>query len=209
MMTELVELFPRLRELKRAEKLHVIQFLVSELAQDEASLIQPGLEYPVWSPYAAFDAANVMLQASRRPRAMTMLNARRYPFVAADTLLGEASLRPYLPLTLRYRDRTLTATGLLDTGAAVNVLPWRVGLELGATWEQQTTALQLTGNLAQSEARLLLVSALVVPFPAVRLAFAWTKAEQVPLLLGQVNFFMEFNACFYRSELAFEVSPKA
>ena len=137
-----------------------------------------------------------------------MPNAQRYPFVAADSALGEASLRPYLPLTLTYQARTLATVGLLDKGAAVNVLPYRVGVELGAVWEQQTTSLQLTGNLAQSEARLLLVSVLVGSFPPVRLAFAWTAAEYVPLLLGQINFFMEFNACFYRSELAFEVSAK-
>jgi len=137
-----------------------------------------------------------------------MRNAQRYPFVAADSALGEASLRPYLPLTLTYQARTLATVGLLDTGAAVNVLPYRVGIELGAVWEQQTTSLQLTGNLAQSEARLLLVSMLVGSFSPVRLAFAWTAAEHVPLLLGQINCFMEFNACFYRSELAFEVSAK-
>ena len=63
MSTELVQLFPRLRDLKRTEKLYVIQFLVSELAQEEAELMQPGVAYPVWSPYDAFDAATVMLQA--------------------------------------------------------------------------------------------------------------------------------------------------
>jgi hypothetical protein len=63
MSTELVQLFPRLRDLKRAEKLYAIQFLVSELAQEEAGLIQPGVAYPVWSPYDAFDAAEVMLKS--------------------------------------------------------------------------------------------------------------------------------------------------
>lgn len=63
MSTELIQLFPTLRELKRAEKLYVIQFLVSELAQEETSLLQPGVAYPVWSPYDAFDAAAVMLNA--------------------------------------------------------------------------------------------------------------------------------------------------
>jgi hypothetical protein len=137
-----------------------------------------------------------------------MPNAQRYPFVAADSTLGEASLRPYSPLTLTYQGQTAVTAGVLDTGAAVNVLPFRIGVELGAVWEQQTTVLQLTGNLAQYEARLLLVSAIVVPFPSVRLAFAWTEAEHVPLLLGQVNFFLEFRVCFYRSQLAFEVTPK-
>jgi hypothetical protein len=63
MSTELTQLFPSLRELKRAEKLYVIQFLVSELAQEETPLLQSGVAYPVWSPYDAFDAAAIMLNA--------------------------------------------------------------------------------------------------------------------------------------------------
>ena len=137
-----------------------------------------------------------------------MADFLRYPFVAADSELGEASLRPFLPLTLSYRGKAVEAAGLLDTGAMVNVLPYQLGVDLGAVWEQQTNALQLTGNLAEYEARVLIVSAQVDQLAPVRLAFAWTQAENVPLLLGQVNFFMEFNVCFYRSQLAFEVSPK-
>jgi len=99
-------------------------------------------------------------------------------------------------------------SGLLDTGATVNVLPYQVGLDLGAVWEQASVPVQLTGNLAQFEARALIVSALVGRFAPVRLVFAWTQATNVPVLLGQVNFFMEFDVCFYRSQLAFEVRPK-
>ena len=137
-----------------------------------------------------------------------MRNAERYPFTAVDSILGEAGLQPYLPLTLTYQDRSVTVSGLLDTGAMVNVLPYQVGVDLGAVWEQQTTMLRLTGNLAQFEARALLVSAVVGQFAPVRLAFAWTRATNVPVLLGQVNFFMEFDVCFYRSQLAFEIRPK-
>jgi hypothetical protein len=45
-------------------------------------------------------------------------------------------------------------------------------------------------------------------FPAVRLAFAWAQTDAVPVALGQVNFFMEFDVCFYRSRSSFEVRPK-
>ncbi len=137
-----------------------------------------------------------------------MRNAQRFPFVAADSALGEASLRPYLPLILSYQGQSTETAGLLDTGAAVNVLPYQTGIDLGAVWEQQSTLLQLAGNLAQYEARLLMVFVQIGQFKPVRLAFAWTEASHVPLLLGQVNFFIEFNVCFYRSELMFEVSPK-
>jgi hypothetical protein len=51
---------------------------------------------------------------------------------------------------------------LLDTGASVNVLPYATGVELGYEWEQQTTALSLTGNLAQYEARVVLAQAIVI-----------------------------------------------
>jgi hypothetical protein len=45
-------------------------------------------------------------------------------------------------------------------------------------------------------------------FPPVRLAFAWSRSDDVPLILGQVNFFMEFDVCFYRSKLEFDVRPR-
>lgn len=85
-----------------------------------------------------------------------MRHSRRYPFTPADKRLGEASLRPFLPLTLDYQEQSVETSELLDTGAAVNVLPYSLGLELGATWLEQTTPLHLTGNLAHVEARLLL-----------------------------------------------------
>ena len=99
--------------------------------------------------------------------------------------------------------------GLIDSGAAINVLPYDVGLQLGAIWEQQTTPLRLTGNLAAAEARGLVVLANVGPFPPVRLALAWTQARTVPLILGQVNFFLEFDVCFFRSRSVFEVKLKS
>lgn len=45
-----------------------------------------------------------------------MHNAERYPFLSSDPALGEASFRPYLLLTLGHQERTVAATGLLDTG---------------------------------------------------------------------------------------------
>jgi hypothetical protein len=138
-----------------------------------------------------------------------MPNAERYPFVSSDAALGEASFRPYLPFTLFYQQGSVPVSGLLDTGASVNVLPYLVGVELGYEWERQTTALSLTGNLAQYEARVVLVQAVVGQFEPVQLVFAWTQATNVPLILGQVNFFMEFDVCFYRSQLQFEIIPKS
>ena len=64
------ELFPSLRNLSRAEKLRVIEFLVQELAsEEEALLLQPGATYHVWSPYNSHDAAQklaVLLEEDRQ-----------------------------------------------------------------------------------------------------------------------------------------------
>ena len=110
---------------------------------------------------------------------------------------------------LAYPDRSVGALGLLDTGATVNVMPYRIGVELGAIWEEEAASIRLSGNLAQYKARPIVVSASVGSFSPMRLAFAWTQAEDVPLILGQVNFFMEFDVCFYRSQRYFEVQPKS
>jgi hypothetical protein len=132
--------------------------------------------------------------------------AERYPFVERDPSLGLASLAPFLPITLV--GTTSISVSALDTGAAVNVLPYSVGEQLGAVWERQTTTMTLSGNLAACEARALVVSAVVGKFPSVRLAFAWAKTDEVSVLLGQVNFFLEFDVCFYRSRALFEVRAK-
>ena len=58
----ILELMPLLRQLSRPEKLHVMQCLVSDLAQDESDLIRQDMSYPVWSPYDAFAAADTMLK---------------------------------------------------------------------------------------------------------------------------------------------------
>lgn len=137
-----------------------------------------------------------------------MHDSERYPYISADSTLGEASLQPYLPLTLIYQRHSVSTSGLLDTGSMVNVLPYQMGIDLGVIWEQQTTPLWLTGNLARHEARALIVSAVVGHFEPIQLVFAWTQARNVPLLLGQVNFFMEFDVCFYRSQLSFKIHPK-
>lgn len=97
---------------------------------------------------------------------------------------------------------------LLDTGASVNVLPYEIGLELGAVWEEQTMSIQLSGNLASMEARGLVLSATVAEFSPVLLAFAWTQSREVPLILGHMNFFTEFDVCFYRADLSFELRPR-
>ena len=137
-----------------------------------------------------------------------MKKAEQYSFLFPDKAPDKAHAQPYLPIRLICNAKSLNALGLLDTGATVNVLPYELGVELGLLWEEQKTAVKLTGNLGQVEARAVLLSVIVGKFDPVKLAFAWTKATNIPLLLGQVNFFMEYDVCFYGSRKTFEVAPR-
>lgn len=56
------ELLIHLKHLDRADKLRVIQFLLTELATEEGVLLKPGMNYPVWSPYNSYEAAQQMLE---------------------------------------------------------------------------------------------------------------------------------------------------
>jgi hypothetical protein len=138
-----------------------------------------------------------------------MRDAARFAFTPVTTPLGVTGFSPLLPITLTYQNQSVTEVALLDTGAAINVLPFEVGLALGAVWKDEKAILQLTGNLAQYEACPLVVQAIIAPFPPVQLAFAWTKASHIRMLLGRVNFFAEFDVCFYGSQQCFEICPKA
>ena len=138
-----------------------------------------------------------------------MLNGERFPFIERTNSAGLSSTMPYLPMKLSYKDHSVEMMALLDTGESVNVLPYEIGLQLGAAWEEQTVAIQLSGNLAQMEARGIVLSATVAKFPSVLLAFAWTQSRESPLILGHMNFFAEFDVCFYRADFAFELRPRA
>jgi len=131
-----------------------------------------------------------------------------FPFVARDPTLGNASLVPMLPCKLSAK-HSLETMALLDTGAALNVLPNTIGIQLGYEWDKEHRPVTLTGNLASIEARVVVISVLVGKLQSVRLAFAWAKIDSIPIILGQVNFFLEFDVCFFRSRGLFEVRAKS
>jgi hypothetical protein len=137
-----------------------------------------------------------------------MIQRIRLPFTERDPQMGALSAFACVPVTLARSGLSQNLVGLLDTGASVNVLPYEVGLNLGLIWEIQPFRIQLGGNLAQSEAKAVVLSARIGNFVPVDLAFAWTIDRQAPLILGQTNFFQLFDVCFYRAELAFEISTR-
>lgn len=134
-----------------------------------------------------------------------MSNAEAFPYLSVTNDRGETAVRPLLPVVLTYRGNKVQASGLLDTGSDVNVLPYSLGVALGGVWEHARTGLQLSGNLAQYEARGILVTCTVGQLPPTRLAFAWTQATNIPLIFGQVNFFEVYEVCFFKARRMFEI----
>jgi hypothetical protein len=141
-------------------------------------------------------------------RQQSVLNGQRFAFTERTDSFGRSVIMPYLPLMLTSGDHSVEVMALLDTGASVNVLPYQIGVQLGAVWENQTLSIPLSGNLARSEARGLVLSGAVALFAPILLAFAWTQSNDLPVILGHMNFFAEFNMCVYGHELAFEVCPR-
>ncbi len=133
----------------------------------------------------------------------------RFKYSTTDSSQNEFDSLPRIPLRLQRENRFIEALGLVDSGATVNVLPYEIGIQLGAVWDDRRAIIQLSGNLSHQSAMPFFATAEIGDFPPVQLAFAWVKRENTPLILGQTNFFLEFDVCFYRSKLEFEIKPKS
>ena len=112
---------------------------------------------------------------------------------------------PLLPLTLQANSLQQEVIALVDTGASVNVLPYEVGIALGFRWEDQVVPVELGGNLGAAEARAIALVASIGEFAPTRLVFAWSRQAGFRPILGQMNFFLEFDTCFFRAEGTFEI----
>jgi hypothetical protein len=131
----------------------------------------------------------------------------RYSYSTLYPNQSQLDSLPRLPLTLYANNKSIEVKGLVDSGATINVLPYSVGLALGAVWDNQKAVIRLAGNMANSLAQPILVKAQVSNFEVVNLAFAWVSHDNVPVILGQTNFFNEFEVCFFRNSFEFEVKP--
>ena len=67
-------LFSDLRQLEKVDKLRVMQFLVIELAKDEGALLKANTDYPIWSPYNAYEAASIMLEMLKKNKPSSLPN---------------------------------------------------------------------------------------------------------------------------------------
>ncbi len=135
------------------------------------------------------------------------MNARKFKYTRHPRFPGGM---PRIEIHLSHGEELISVSALVDSGAALNVLPFDAGLELGLEWKTQTYPLNLEGILSGAHAHAVLLHTELAPFPSVELAFAWVDKPrpEISVLLGQVNFFQEFNVFFFGHQGVFEVVPR-
>jgi hypothetical protein len=66
----------------------------------------------------------------------------RFKYSTTSPTQNEFDSLPRIPLILRRGDRSIEAIGLIDSGAIVNVLPYQLGIQLGAEWDDNRAIIQ-------------------------------------------------------------------
>lgn len=115
---------------------------------------------------------------------------------------------PRVPLSLEANGYHIETNALVDSGAMISVMPLDMGKELGMIWNEREATVSLGGITRGSDAMAILVSVQIGTYKPVELIFAWSKRNDIPLILGQVDFFRFFKVCFEGYNLEFEIKPK-
>jgi hypothetical protein len=135
-----------------------------------------------------------------------MAKSARFPYTTLVDSSGGYLLRPLLSVDVVFDQRRIRTDALIDSGADANVLPYQLGLDLGANWDEARLVPALSGNLGSAEARVIVLEVIVQPFDSVRMVFIWVKSNAARLLLGQISFFQEFDVCFFGQAEFFEIT---
>ncbi len=61
----LTEIIPLVNDLSQPDKLSLFKLLAAQVPDAELQVIFSASEYPVWSPYDATEAANILMQMIR------------------------------------------------------------------------------------------------------------------------------------------------
>jgi len=131
------------------------------------------------------------------------------PVVLPYTIRGaSAFIRPWLPIRLLGPSGSIDEFGLIDSGGDISVLPFALGHRLGLKWSSAVPLPSVGGALHSTLARRAFVDAVVGQWAPVTLAFSWLQRDDIPLILGQLNFFREFDVCFFGSKAEFQVQPR-
>ena len=76
-----------------------------------------------------------------------------FPYISNQQYALDSVARPFLPISLTLGENVAISAALLDSGADLNVLPFSLGIELGAVWTQHQPEHQLNGLTESLESR--------------------------------------------------------
>jgi len=112
-----------------------------------------------------------------------------YPYVVRTEYISDFIARPFLPVTIRYGQAEIQTMALLDSGADINVLPYQLGLELGADWDTPSVIEDLQGLGGGVEAKRIVADLHVESWPSTRQILAWARDDGIAELLDQWSLF--------------------
>jgi len=136
-----------------------------------------------------------------------MSSPARFPFLPRVGGSGPLDLAPLLPARLSRGGIDVDVVGLVDSGSSFSVLPYDVGSQFRLDWDRLPQALMLGGVASGVAAKVIAVDMTFGPIGPVKQLFAWAKSNAVPLVFGQVTFFLNFDVFFARSRSFFEIQP--
>jgi hypothetical protein len=115
---------------------------------------------------------------------------------------------PLVEVHLSNGDRSLKTSALIDSGSALNILPYDIGLRLGLEWDKQTIPLHVNG-LLQEPGFFVTCQATIDDFSPIKLLFVWIKrsSQEIRLIFGQMNFFLQYRVTFDGRQGNFGLAP--
>lgn len=129
-----------------------------------------------------------------------MADRLEFEYIVADWFVPDGDIRPFLPVILRYQEKSIQTLALVDSGADMNVMPLKTGTDLGLSWEQSSNDFELHGLAETLPAKAVAVDLEIGSWPSLKMAFAWSAQDEMPVILGQGNFFEMVDICFLRSQ---------
>lgn len=135
-----------------------------------------------------------------------MAESLSFPYILSTEYVDDQLARPFIPISIRYHGNSIDTSAMLDSGADTSILPYAMGLALGADWSRQPDLWHLEGFGGEFETKKLVADLVIGTWHPLRILFGWTRANDVPVVLGQLNFFYLVDICFYRSRELVQLS---
>jgi hypothetical protein len=105
---------------------------------------------------------------------------------------------PTATVEIKYRKLSLSCEMLVDTGAYLSMVPYQIGIELGLTISEDEI-LEAGGVGGVSIPHMVKEVELQIGENSIHTRIGWALTDEVPLLLGRLDVFNEFDIEFSQS----------